>query len=328
MNNSATAIAYSNIALIKYWGKRQSDLNLPAVGSISLTLNNLFTKTHVQFKQELEEDVFILNNKPGDLNKLNRVTKFLDLIRDFKNMQLNAHVESTNSFPTGVGLASSASAFAALSLAASKAADLDLSNTRLSELARRGSGSAARSIYGGFVEMRVGRSLDGTDAVAVQIVDENYWDIRLLIAITSFAEKDIGSTQGMNHTAETSPFYGTWLQMADRDLKEIRSAIKEKDFEKFGDVAEYNCLKMHSLCFSSRPALIYWNASTLNIINRVREIRKSGIPVYFTIDAGAQVKVLTLPEYLNDLKIKLREIPGIIKVIESPIGPSAKLIED
>ncbi|MCB0292972.1 MAG: diphosphomevalonate decarboxylase, partial [Calditrichaeota bacterium] len=188
-----TALAHANIALVKYWGKRDAALNLPAVGSISMTLEALSTHTSVDFRDDLPGDMLILNGRPAAVKQEQRVGAFLDLFRREAGITAAAEVVSENNFPTGAGLASSASGFAALALAAGAAAGLPLSPTRLSELARRGSGSAARSIYGGFVEMKAGERSDGTDAVAVQLQNAAYWPLAMLILITSEQEKELGS---------------------------------------------------------------------------------------------------------------------------------------
>jgi len=327
MCHKATAIAHSNIALIKYWGKRRSTFNIPAVGSISLTLQELFTQTKVRFDPSLKQDMLILNGKRSSHEIEDRASRFLDLIRRKSDLPFKAQVVSHNNFPTGAGLASSASAFAALALAGSKAAGKTLTKVELSQLARLGSGSAARSIYGGFVEMKTGRKLNGQDAVAVRLAKPDFWPIKLLIVITTTLGKGIGSSQGMDHSKNTSPYYSQWIKTSVNDLAEMRLAIRNKDFEKMGELAEYSCLKMHSLCFSARPALIYWNQLTIELMHYIRELRNSGLPAYFTIDAGPQVKVLTLPEYGSTLRKKLHQVPGIKEIIETGPGPDAKVVE-
>jgi diphosphomevalonate decarboxylase len=327
MNYRAAAKAYSNIALVKYWGKQASPLNLPAVGSISVTLNELHTTTQISFSKDVDQDRLILNKMRASKEVEQRVCNFLDLVRSAANVNLKAEVISDNNFPTGAGLASSASAFAALALAGCSALRLNLSKAALSELARRGSGSAARSIYGGFVEMKKGEKGDGSDAIAIQLADHNYWDLRLLILVTSEAEKEISSTSGMNHTAQTSPYYSQWVINSGGDIDSVRSAIASKDFEKLGEITEYSCLKMHALSLSARPAIIYWNALTLDLMHAVRDLRRSGLPVYFTIDAGPQVKVITVPQYIERIKGELAHIPGIKKSIETSLGPDAETLE-
>jgi diphosphomevalonate decarboxylase len=325
---TVTAVACANIALIKYWGKRDPVLNLPAVGSISLTLDKLRSYTHVTFRSDLSEDSLEINNQTAPGMQHNRIQKFMNLIRQRSGIAAYAEIKSENNFPTGAGLASSASAFAALSLAASSAAELNLNDKELSICARMGSGSAARSIYGGFVEMQIGTDPQGEEDYAVQLADENYWDLRLLILITALEEKKTGSTHAMNVSAQTSPFYHDWVSKQKGDLSEMRKAISDKDFEKLGELAEHNALKMHALMFSSKPAIIYWNKTTIELIHVIQELRRSGFPVYFTIDAGPQIKVITLPSSQNDLQEKFSNIPGIQKIIATKLGHGVRLEEN
>jgi diphosphomevalonate decarboxylase len=323
----ATSRAHSNIALIKYWGKRDSVLNLPAVGSIAITLREMFTVTTVTFDKKLKNDRLVINDRNADQGEKERVFRFLDLIRQQSKLPSAAEVISHNNFPTGAGLASSASAFASLALAGSAAAGISLDKSALSRLARRGSGSAPRSIFGGFTEMKKGEREDGADAIAVQLADENYWNIRLLIAVTSEEKKKTGSTEGMNLTAETSPYYPQWIASSPVDLQEMRQAIVGKDFEKLGELSEFSCLKMHAVMMSANPGLIYWNGATLDCIYAVREMRKSGIPVYFTIDAGPQVKVICLEKDAEIIQEQLRNLTGIKNIISTGLGPGASLLE-
>jgi diphosphomevalonate decarboxylase len=325
---SAKAVACANIALIKYWGKRDTALNLPAVGSISLTLEALKTETRVTFNPELEKDQLLINEKPASESQGKRVETFLDIVREKSGTRFHADVTSLNNFPTGAGLASSASAFAALSLAATEASDLRMDKKDLSKLSRRGSGSAARSIFGGFVEMRKGDNPEGKDDFAVQIASRDYWDLRVIILITSAEEKEVGSTEAMKLSADTSPYYENWVKTSDKDLKEMKNAIIEKDIEKLGDLAEYSALKMHALTLSSRPPVLYWNSTTVQLIEEVRALRKKGIPAYFTIDAGPQVKVVTLGDHASFLINHFTDIQGIEECIESKLGPDATLVGD
>jgi diphosphomevalonate decarboxylase len=324
----AIAKSHSNIALVKYWGKRNEKLNLPAVGSISITLKEIFTLTSVEFQKELKEDILILNNSEAPEIQRKRVSRFLDLIRKEAGFDLPARIESKNNFPTGAGLASSASAFASLALAGIAAAGIEKTETQLSQLARLGSGSAARSIFGGFVEMSKGKQADGSDSIARQIAPEDCWDIRVLIAITSTEAKKTGSTEGMQHSAETSPYYSGWINTSEKDLTEMRQAIKSRDFKTLGEISEYSCLKMHGLMMSSRPGLIYWNSITMECIKLVYDLRKSGVPVYFTIDAGPQVKIICLPDNLNQIKTALSKIDGVKEIISTSLGPGTALVGD
>jgi diphosphomevalonate decarboxylase len=325
---SATALACANIALIKYWGKRDPILNLPAVGSISLTLDALQTKTSVIYNPELDQDQLIINNKEAAEAQTKRVQKFLDIIRVKYGFHEYAYVSSENNFPTGAGLASSASAFAALSMAATYASGQNLIEKDLSLLSRRGSGSAARSIYGGIVEMQTGEDPTGEKDFAFQLAPQDYWDLRVLILITSAEEKKIGSTEAMNLSADTSPYYREWVNSSQSDLNAMRAAVKNKDFEKLGELTEYSALKMHALPLTSRPAVLYWNRTTLDLIEEVRLLRKQGTPAYFTMDAGPQVKVITLSEYAGSLTEHFAHMQGIEKCIESKLGPGVYLMGD
>jgi len=327
MPTKASAIAHSNIALAKYWGKRDIKLNIPAVSSISLTLDALSTKTQVELSENFKQDIFILNGIKVTGLQLDRLSQFLDIIRALASVTLRAKVISDNNFPTSAGLASSASGFAALTIAVAKALSLELSPTELSILARRGSGSAARSVFGGIVQMNSGSLRDGSDAFAEQLYDENFWDLRLLVLITSEQEKTIGSTQGMQLTANTSPFYESWVSSSDKNLDSMAQAIKSQDFERLGELTEHSCLKMHGLALSANPGLLYWNATTVKLIHEIRNLRQNSIPAYFTIDAGPQVKVLCLPEQVAQLTAHFETFPGVQRIISTGLGPGAHPIE-
>lgn len=323
----AKARAHANIALIKYWGKRDEQLNIPAVGSISLTLNALWTETEVIFDPKRSQDELVLNNRQATPDELRRTSRFLDLIRAIKKTTLKARVHSVNNFPTAAGLASSASGFAALTVAASEALGLKFSPKEWSVLARQGSGSAARSIFGGLVEMHTGQLPDGSDAFAEPLAPPDYWDLRLLIGITSARPKKIGSTEGMNRSRETSPYYRAWIESQSADLQEMREAIRQKDFQKLGELSEHSCLKMHALALSSRPGILYWNAITIDAMHAVRELRSKGVAAYFTIDAGPQIKVLCLPE--NEVRVRdmLRSINGIERIVVNKPGNGVQILE-
>lgn len=323
----ASAKAHSNIALIKYWGKRDGVLNLPAVGSISITLQELFTLSSIEFDENLEQDFLEINESKANPQQTERVSRFLDIFRNLAKITSRFRILSNNNFPTGAGLASSASAFASIALAANRITGLNLSKTRLSEFARIGSGSAARSIYGGFVEMKLGNKNDGSDATAIQLAKPDYWDVHVLIAITSEEKKEIGSTTGMNHTAKTSPYYPVWIATNKSDLDDMRQSILQRDFNKLGELSEFSCLKMHSVMLSANPGLLYWNSITLDCIHAIRNLRKKNIPVYFTIDAGPQVKALCLKADIQKVQTELEGIPGVKRIISSGLGSDASIQE-
>jgi diphosphomevalonate decarboxylase len=312
--------ARSNIALVKYWGKADPALNLPAVGSISITLDDLWTDTAIRFDAALEHDELVLNGEArGD--QLERVTACLDLIRAKAAIALKARVESRNNFPTAAGLASSASGFAALVGAASAALGVDWSERELSILARRGSGSAARSIFGGYVEMHKGDAADGSDSFAEPLAPAEHWPLAVLVAVTSSGEKAVGSGPGMSLSAASSPYYKDWVDSHPPDLDAARRAIATKDFEALATVSESSCLKMHAAAMSTVPPLLYWNGATVDCLNEVRALRRRGVPVFFTIDAGPQVKAVCLPEARTAVHAALSGIPGVAEVIATRLGP-------
>lgn len=324
MTMQATATAHPNVALVKYWGKRDATLNLPAVGSISVTLAGLSTVTSVRFDPALGRDELALGGRPAP-EALARVSPFLDLVRRMAGLDLHARVESCNDFPAGAGLASSASAFAALALAASTAAGLALSPRELSILARRGSGSAARSIHGGFVEWRRGERADGLDSFAEPLLPETAWPLAVLVAVTSLAPKPVGSTDGMELTRRTSPFWAAWVERAPVELAAMREAVAARDLTRVGELAEHSCLAMHAVALAARPGLVYWNAATVAAMHAVRELRRGGVGAYFTIDAGPQVKVLAAPAEAGRVREALLAVPGVERVIECRPGPGARL---
>lgn len=317
----ATAKAHTNIALIKYWGKRHEQLILPTNNSLSVTLDGFYTETTVKFDDQLKEDVFFLNEEQITDVAYDRVTKYLDLIRQFANKSnLYAQVTSINKVPTAAGFASSASGFAALAAASTKALNLEISNEQLSILTRQGSGSACRSIYGGFVEWEKGEKEDGSDSFAVPIAPQEHWDLRIAAVVLDEEEKDISSRVGMKRTVDTSLFYDGWLAGIPNDLTEIKLGIEAKDFEKVGSVAEANCLKMHATTLGARPPFTYWTDKTMAVMQAVQQLRKDGTLAYFTIDAGPNVKVVYLPEDAEKVEATLRQVDGVNDVIVSRVG--------
>lgn len=326
--HTATATAGTNIALCKYWGKRDAALNLPAVGSLSMTLKEMTSVTRVEFLDEPGLDVVTLPDGDPDAFFTERVRTFLDLVRARAGFERRARVTTRNNVPTASGLASSASGFAALALAATRAAGLDLSPAELSALARRGSGSAARSIFGGFVEMHRGEKPDGSDAVGETIAEPGSWDVRLVVAVTSEGRKPFGSTAAMEHTARTSPYYREWLESAPADLAEARLAVGARDIGKLGTVAERSCLRMHASAMAADPPILYWNAATMGVIRVVQELRASGIGAWFTVDAGPHVKVLCRATDARAIEILVKGVPGVFKTVVASPGPGARVVEE
>jgi diphosphomevalonate decarboxylase len=254
------------------------------------------------------------------------VQRFLDLVRGMASIALPAEVATTNTVPTAAGLASSAAGFAALALAASRAAGLQLSPSELSALARRGSGSAARSIFGGFVEMAAGTRSDGSDAVAHALADDRGWDVRMCVAVTGTGAKAIGSTAAMDRTAATSPYYAAWIASVPADLDEARTAVAARDLERLGLVAERSAMRMHASAMAADPHILYWNPGTIAAMATVRELRARGVAAYFTIDAGPHVKVLCQATDAPQVEAALAATPGVLRILVLAPGPGARIV--
>jgi diphosphomevalonate decarboxylase len=323
---SARATACSNIALCKYWGKRidtDRALNLPAVGSLSLTLDALRTETTLSPD---DADVFELDGAVTSGSAATKVFAHLDMVWSTAHAGTPRppyRVVSANHFPTAAGLASSASGFAALTVAAAAAFEIDAAPTRLSSWARMGSGSAARSIWGGFVRLDRGHAIDGSDCLARPVQPSRPWDLRLLVVQTTVGKKSIGSTDGMEQSRRTSPYYDAWVKSTEADLDAAEAAIVACDFEELGRITEHSAFKMHACMIATDPALLYWNGTTVEAIHAVRAARKEGLEGFVTIDAGPHVKVLCASNTAEPLAARLAQVPGVVKVIVAAPGPDA-----
>ncbi len=323
MSSRATASARANIALVKYWGKRDRRLNLPAVGSLSMTLSALTTTTSVSFEEGLPDDEFTLNDTPVVIDNGCRMRRVLDEVRSQAGFAKRARVLSCNDFATAAGLASSASGFAALALAAARAAGLDTKLTTLAHLARLGSGSAPRSLLGGIVALEAGESADGSDCLPVQLTPEGSWEIELLVVITGSGSKEVGSAEGMELSRTTSPYYSAWLREAARDLARGRRAVAARDFGALGRVTEASCFRMHAVALAATPALLYWNGVTVEVIRKVQALRRLGLEAYSTVDAGPHVKVLVCSRDSARLAQELGAVDGVLEVLTARPGPGA-----
>jgi len=314
----AIARAQPNIALIKYWGKRDTDRNLPAVGSISITLAELYTTMCVEYDDALLEDALIINGR-ADSGMLPRIQRCLGTV--LGDNRRPVRVTSHCNFPIAAGLASSASAFAALTVAAAALAEQERSNDELASLAGRASGSAARSLYGGFVELEnCARDISVSSLRAAAD-----WPLQVVVAITATGPKSIGSTEAMEVSRKTSPFFERWVEQQPQDLTAAREAIAARDFAALATVAEHNCLKMHSVMWGSRPPMIYWNSVTLACMQTIRDLQDDGVPVFFTIDAGPQVKAVCTPEAASQVHKALAKTTGVEAVMLSGLGEGAVL---
>jgi diphosphomevalonate decarboxylase len=320
---TATAIANPNLAFIKYWGNRDNALRIPMNGSISMNLDGLYTRTTVSFQPSLSFDELIINGHEIAGAGRDRVSYILDIIRDMAKIHDNAEVMTENNFPSGAGLASSAAAFAALALAGSRAAGLDLTEKDLSRLARRGSGSAARSIPGGFVEWQAGETDE--DSFAFSIAASGTWELVDCIAVVSTLHKKTGSTEG-HSIAPTSPLQAARVADAPRRLDLCRKAILNCDFDSFASIVELDSDMMHAVMMTSTPALHYWKPASLEVMTKVRAWRAEGIPACYTLDAGPNVHVVCPESEAQIIEKRLREIPGVENVLVARAGGPAKIV--
>ena len=318
-----TAVAHPNIAFIKYWGNRNAALRIPLNGSISMNLAGLETRTSVRFDESLSADHFVLNGQAQAGKPLERVSAFMDVIRRLAGLSRFAQVVSENNFPLGAGIASSASAFAALALAGSQAAGLELSEKDLSRLARLGSGSAARSVPAGFVEWQAGNT-DG-DSFAYSIAGPEYWNLVDVIAIVDPLEKATGSSEGHN-LAAMSPLNKLRQAGVNERLAICREAILHQDFAAFAEVVEADSNWMHAVMRTSNPPLYYWRPLTEVILWQVVEWRKAGHAVCATVDAGPNVHVLVLETEAVWLKAELSQLQRVKDLILTKPGSGAFLV--
>jgi diphosphomevalonate decarboxylase len=315
----ATAIARANIALAKYWGKSDVPLNLPAVPSISLTLEPMRTETTVTFDSALTDDQVMLNGEVATGKARTRALKVLDHVRAIAKIDHKARVESANNFPTASGLASSASGFAALVAATWSATGMERDNEVWSAMARQASASAARSIYGGFVELPKGKPGDAKLA-ARRVAGPDHWDVRIVVAVANEGAKDVGSTEGMTLSEQTSPYYRPWVDCSDALAEEVRQGILARDLSKVGEAMEQSTLAMHACMMASRPGLLYWQPATLAALGTVKRLRKEGVEVYATMDAGPHVKALCHAKDAERVAKALADSPMVLRTLTAHPG--------
>ena len=316
----ATAEAHPNIALVKYWGKRDGPDNVPATPSLSITLSQLRTRTRVSFESDSTQRQVTLN---GAIVHDAKIDACIDRLLARAARPLPAvHVDTDNNFPTAAGLASSASGFAALITAMDAALDLRMTDAERSIEARRASASAARSLYGGFVTLSGGD--DSSTWIARPELDAAAWPLAVVIAICSDQPKAVSSSIGMTRS-KTSPYYIRWIETAAVDFDAARSAVARRDFEQLAEIAEANCLAMHAVMLSARPGLLYWTGATVDCIERIRQLRGDGERVFFTIDAGPQVKAVCEAGSIERVRAALAQIKGVIDVIVVGLGAGARV---
>jgi diphosphomevalonate decarboxylase len=324
--SEVSVVAHPNIALSKYWGKREGAGNFPAVPSLSVTLAGLETRTSVRFDARLEEDQVTLNGAPAEAGVRERAVVLLDRVRGAAGETRRAEVRSRNDFPTASGLASSASGFAALALASSRAAGLAWDDARVSDAARRSSASAARSVFGGFAELAAG-PLGPDEALllgARPVAPPDHLPLAVIVCVTTEARKAVGSTDGMRRTMAESPYARAWLEEAPRLHARLRDALLARDFPELGALAEASSLAMHACAIAA--GVTYWNGATLEALAAVRALRAAGIGAFASIDAGPHVKVLTLVADAARVAAAMKEAPGVLRLIEARPGEGAREI--
>lgn len=320
-----TAIAPSNIAFTKYWGRKDEVLRLPENGSVSMTLSNLLTTTTVEFSPNYQRDEVTINGGGLEEGEAERVVKHLDRVRNLAGPPaggLRAKVVSENNFPTGTGLSSSAAGFAALSLAASKASGLDLSEKDLSILARQGSGSACRSIPRGFVEWLDGDTSD--TSYAVSIFPPGHWQIADVVAVVSESKKEVSTSVGQQ-SARSSPFMPVRLAHMREKNERVKQLIAERNFQEFGELVEAEALELHAIMLTQYPPLIYWTPGTLQIMKLTSRWRFEGLPVYFTINTGQDIHLICEAENMEAVRAKLKELRFVKDIIVNTPGEGARL---
>ena len=319
---SSTAIAHPNIALIKNWGKSNTAGNIPAMSSISITLDAMESKTRISFPSDLNEDTWILNGFRQ--SSLERIKMPFDELKKMSNVRDSCLIESDNNFPTAAGLASSASGMASLVMALSHALELELSLQQMIELAMLGSGSAPRSLFPGFVFLDV----TGAKVTCSTIIEGNQWPLEIIVCITSCDQKQTSSREGMGISRKTSPLYDNWVGNHQKDIQIALTAIQSRNFEQLGAVAVDNCLKMHQVMKTSQPSIDYWNETTHAVVQHVKTLQAQGWDVFFTIDAGPQVKIICKPDLTEEVAFEINKIPGIGSIVKCGLGQGARLIDE
>jgi len=311
--------ANSNIALIKYWGKLERSGNFPAVPSLSLTLSELRTTTRLELDESLQADQVHLDGELTTGRPSDRISRVLDEFRQLSNKSVRTRVTTHNDFPTAAGLASSASGFAALVVAADAAYATGLDLSALSSLAREASASAARSLFGGWAILPAGA------AAATQLAPAEYWSLALVVAVTASGKKAISSTDAMNLTRATSPYYAAWVAGAGRAFDDARKAVLKRDLPLLGAAMEQSTLMMHATMLTASPAVIYLAPGTLNVMQRVTALRAQGLACYYTMDAGPHVKVLCNVSDASRVRAELTKLDGVLDVLVTKPGPGARV---
>jgi len=337
----ATAIAPANIAFIKYWGKKDEVLRLPENGSVSMCLSNLLTTTTVEFSLEYKENSVDIggdkgNERPayvpitsglrrGKKEGTTRIIAHIDRIRKIAGISLKAKVVTKNNFPTGTGLSSSASGFAALTLAGAKAAGLNLTEKNLSILARQGSGSACRSIPDGFVEWLDGNTSE--TSYGISLFPPEHWEICDVVAVVSREKKETPTTEGMKG-ARSSLFLPTRLRNIKDKINRIKDLIKDKRFKDFGEMVEAEALELHAIMLTSQPSLIYLMPNSILLMKLVKKWRSEGLECYFTVNTGQDIHIIVEKKNVSELLERLKTIEEVRNIIINESARGARIAEE
>jgi len=320
----ATARAHSNIAFVKYWGRKDEELRIPTNGSISMNLSNLFTTTTVEFSPLYLSDEVVVKDEINETT-VKRVITHIDRVRELANSTLKSKVVSINSFPSGTGLSSSASGMAALTLAATKALRLDLSEKELSILARQGSGSASRSIPSGFVEWVDGNTSE--ESFSQSIFPAEHWDIVDIVVVVSKEKKDVSTSEGQKR-AESSLFFQTRLNHIQEKIASCRNLIGKRNFSEFGKLIEMEALELHAIMITSWPPLIYWLPQSIYVMKSVQKWREEGLEVYFTVNTGQDIHVICQKKDEAKITARIKGLENIIKIIRNSPSNGTYLLKD
>ncbi|GGI15530.1 diphosphomevalonate decarboxylase [Galliscardovia ingluviei] len=319
MERTGTATAHTNIALIKYWGKKDEALRLPFTDSISLTLADFYTTTEVTVLDSALPKRFTMNGSPVQGKAADRVWQYIARLQQRFGVRGSLAITTENHVPTSAGLASSSSAFAALAGAFAAAYGLQVDMQELSRMARLGSGSASRSVYGGFARWIAGS--DDATSVAVPIDEHPSFALRMIAVQIDVKPKAISSTAGMRRVVETSPYFPVWVEHNVDACERMQQAIADSDFTTLGELAQQNALDMHALNLTARPGFTYFEPQTLQVLQAVDQLRQEGVECYYTMDAGPNVKVLVQPEHEAAVLERLAVVVPDATMLSTGVGP-------
>jgi diphosphomevalonate decarboxylase len=322
--SKSTYRAFTDVALIKYWGKRNAELRIPENNSLSLVLDGLSTVTTVEFQDDLATDDITIGGSQNPV-EVQRVQQHLDRIRERAGVSTSAKVVSENNFPRGTGLSSSGSGFAALTYAATAALDMQLPQKDMSILARLASGTACRCVCGGIVEWHAGDSSD--TSYSETVFPANHWQLSDVVAVVSESMKRVSSTEG-HKSARSSAFFPVRQQHINGKLDRLKQAIRDRDFESFGAIVESEALEFHSILLTSQPPLVAWHPGTIEVMQTVQNLRADGVPVYFTINTGFNVHLLTLPDHAGTVEAALNERPLVRRTLRAGIGEAPQALDE